>query len=267
MPIGLLTDFGSRDPYVATVKGVLLDRCSAVIVDLSHDIEPYDVFAAGRFLHSVIDYYPRSRAGDPMIFVSVVDPGVGSDRKILCALDDSRYFLAPDNGLLNVVISESAVIHAVERNDLFLESSSRTFEGRDRFAPLAAAIFNGVPIVELGPPLSRNDLVSLSYRRPHVEKGTIEGSIVAVDRFGNLVTDVAASLLAEPRDWHLRIGSRRIDSWRERYEGDSEPFLLIGSGGTVEISVVQASAAEVLHSERFDRVVMERRTDEPEAGR
>ena len=135
--IALLTDFGTRDPYVAAMKGVIASRCEARIADLTHEIAPFDVWEAAFFLRDVVAYWPEGT-----VFVCVVDPGVGSSRRILALESAGRFYLAPDNGLLHFVLPDAGPF-SVTNDALFLPNGSTTFHGRDRFAPVAAAIANG----------------------------------------------------------------------------------------------------------------------------
>jgi S-adenosylmethionine hydrolase len=242
--IALLTDFGTRDPYVAAMKGVIAARCDARIEDLTHEIAPFDVFGAAWFLRSVVEYWPAGT-----IFVAVIDPGVGTARRIVAAHADGRYFLAPDNGVLSLVIAPPAV--SVENESFFLPNGSSTFHGRDRFAPVAAAIANGTPLAELGPKI--DDLVRLDYTPPSYSDARADGTIVAVDRFGNLITDVDASRIDfAPR---LRAGSHVVDRVERSY-GDATggPFLIVGSTGCLELSVANGSAADLLQLSRGEKV-------------
>jgi S-adenosylmethionine hydrolase len=242
--IALLTDFGTRDPYVAAMKGVIAARCDARIEDLTHEIAPFDVFGAAWFLRSVVEYWPAGT-----IFVAVIDPGVGTARRIVAAHADGRYFLAPDNGVLSLVIAPPAV--SVENESFFLPNGSSTFHGRDRFAPVAAAIANGTPLAELGPKI--DDLVRLDYTPPSYGAARADGTIVAVDRFGNLITDVDASRIDfAPR---LRAGSHVVDRVERSY-GDATggPFLIVGSTGCLELSVANGSAADLLQLSRGEKV-------------
>src|SRR5262245_39216853 len=182
--IALLTDFGTRDPYVAAMKGVIASRCDARIEDLSHDLPPFDLWAGAFFLHAVVSYWPAGT-----IFVVVIDPGVGTSRKIVAVERDGRTFLAPDNGVLSLVAGPPAV--SVENDAFFLPGGSATFHGRDRFATVAAAIANGTPLCELGPRVEA--IVALDYTPPSYDCARVEGTIVSVDRYGNLVTDVEAA--------------------------------------------------------------------------
>src|SRR5256714_9010773 len=211
--IALLTDFGTRDPYVAAMKGVIAARCDARIEELTHEIAPFDVFGAAWFLRSVVEYWPVGT-----IFVAVVDPGVGTARRIVAAEKNGRVFLAPDNGVLTFVVTPNvnegpggaggaqtlpprplalargdtwAV--SVENESFFLPNGSSTFHGRDRFAPVAAAIANGTFIDTLGPPL--RELVRLDYTPPAYGGAAVEGTIVCIDRFGNGITDIEVARL------------------------------------------------------------------------
>ena len=232
--IALLTDFGTADPYAAVMKGVITARTAAPIFDLSHEIAPQDIFAGAWFLRTVERWWPAGT-----IFVAVVDPGVGTSRRILALSREDKVFLAPDNGLLTFV-APGAEARAVENASLFLPEGSSTFHGRDRFAPVAAALANGTPPADLGPPV--REIVLLEHDR---------GTIVAIDRFGNAITD----LEPPPGRFAVRIGGVTIDRVCRTYEeGGEEPFLIVGSSGCIEISVRNGSAATSLHLERGMRV-------------
>jgi S-adenosyl-L-methionine hydrolase (adenosine-forming) len=246
--IALLTDFGTRDPYVAAVKGVIASRSDVPIVDLTHEIAPYDVFGAAWFLRAIVRDWPAET-----IFVCVVDPGVGSSRRILAVEQDGRVFLAPDNGLLSLGLGPraSGLGYAVENGALFLPDGSNTFHGRDRFAPVAAAIANGLPLEQLGPRVE--SIVQLRYEPPEYGQ-TIRGSIVAVDRFGNLITDIEAARIPFA-PFALEAHGITIDRLETQYAGAAPgAFLIVGSLGCIEISVANGSAAERLQMRRLDRV-------------
>jgi len=232
MHIALLTDFGTRDPYVAAMKGVIVSRCEAHIVDLTHDIAPFDVWEGAFFLRDVVRYWPAGT-----IFVCVVDPGVGTARRIIAVESDGKIFLAPDNGLLHFVGGNA---YAVTNESLFLPNGSTTFHGRDRFAPVAAALANGTKVEELGPRI--DDRVLLDYT---------PGAIIRIDRFGNCVTD----LVPPSMPFAVTVGDQRIDDLRKTYTGEGA-FLIIGSTGCIEISVANGSAASLLQLRRGDRVTI-----------
>ncbi len=243
--IALLTDFGTRDPYVAAMKGVIASRCDAAIHDLTHDLAPYDVLGAAWFLKSVVAYWPSGT-----IFVCVVDPGVGTERKILALEQDGKVFLAPDNGLLTFITSAST-LHSVENAALFLHGDSTTFHGRDRFAPVAAALAKGLAISVVGPAV--DSIVTLPYEPPSYGEN-VQGTVVAIDRFGNAITDIEfARIPFAP--FALRVRGVTIDRLEKTYGGAAPgPFLIVGSTGCIEISVANASAAERLQLRRMERV-------------
>src|SRR5207253_625763 len=174
--IALVTDFGTRDPYVAAMKGVIASRTDAPILDCTHEIAPFDIWEAAFYLRPIVRYWP-----DGTIFTVVIDPGVGTSRRMVAIDSAGTFFLAPDNGVLTFVIG---IAHAVENESLFLPDGSTTFHGRDRFAPVAAALANGTSVRELGPEVQER--TRLDYEPPTDSRGTI----VRIDRFGNAVTDL-----------------------------------------------------------------------------
>lgn len=257
--IALLTDFGTRDPYVAAMKGVLASRTEAPIHDLTHDLAPFDILGAAWFLGTAARWWPPQT-----IFVCVVDPGVGTSRRIVALEEEGRLYLAPDNGLLTFVWKGSPA-RSVENEELFLPGGSTTFHGRDRFAPVAAALANGLGLENVGPALPR--LQTLRYEPPSYGD-VVRGTIVAIDRFGNAITDIETAKIAfAPFSLHLR--DLHLDRIEQNY-GDAAPgpFLITGSTGCLEISIANANAAERLHLRRLERVEVRRASQSgAEAGR
>jgi S-adenosylmethionine hydrolase len=256
--IGLLTDFGTRDSYVAQMKGVILSSCDATVVDLTHDNPPFDVFAAGIFLREAAPRF-ESIIRRPVILVAVVDPGVGSSRRILAAESEGRLLLAPDNGILSVAASDSASFVDVVNESLFLPDGSTTFHGRDRFAPVAAALARGIMLRTLGPTVERASIVDLGYRKPDYAAGTPTGEVIRVDRFGNVVTDLEPDKLGAFES--LLIGQIRVTERASSYAekaGSKDPFVIVGSMGTLEVSVSGGSAAAALGVQVRDRVRVSR---------
>jgi len=237
----LLTDFGLADWYVAAVKGVVLGLAPGTpIVDLSHEVPPGDVETAAFLLAAAAPAFPPGT-----VHLAVVDPGVGSDRRLLLAESADALFLAPDNGLLTPFLPPrgSAVARAADRPDLYRPSPGQTFHGRDRFAPLAAALLNGAPAAGLGPAI--DDPVLLPGEPPRREGDTLLGRVIHVDRFGNLVTDIPAAWLQAPRFEANVAGhtaTRRVTHYRELAPG--EPGCLPGSLGTLELSLDGADLAK-----------------------
>jgi len=246
MTIALLTDFGTRDPYVAAMKGVIVSRTGAAIHDLSHDIAPFDAWAAAFFLRDAERYWPAGT-----VFCCVVDPGVGTARRIVAVESGGRSFLAPDNGLLTFV---DGAAYEVTRESLFLPDGSATFHGRDRFAPVAAALANGLRLDELGPPA--DDRLRLAYEGARYACDRVEGTIVAIDRFGNCITDIEVARIVFPR-FAVRAGTQTIARTSRTYaEAGPGPFLIAGSAGSIELSVAGGSAAELLQLRRGDCVTL-----------
>lgn len=256
--VALITDFGTRDPYVAAMKVVMAARCQARILDLTHEIAPFDALEAAIFLQGIVEYLDPGR----FIVVVVVDPGVGTERRILLMERKGQLFLAPDNGALSLILDDSSRLFTVQREELFLPAGSSTFHGRDRFAPVAAALANGLTVEQVGSELPREKMVRLDYRPPQVRNGRLRGRVTSIDRFGNIITDIPGAGLELAR---LTVGLKgtTIDASARTYEEGRRlggPFLIIGSRGTIEISIANGSAAELLQITRFDPVEVRERT-------
>ncbi len=242
--IALLTDFGTGDPYVAAMKGVILSiHPGARLADITHDIPRHDVTSAAYTLRCVAPYYP-----DGTIFLCVVDPAVGTDRRILCLEKGKHVFLAPDNGILNFM-SDRGKDERWHELKAFTRSGdvSPTFHGRDIFAPVAARIAAGVrlPVVARAIPLlpARDLFTDIPARRAAVVKGTV----LHIDHFGNIVTNFRMPERT-PGTLRLRIAGRMIRRICATYEEGPErsPFLIRGSNGLLEISVKKGHAADLL---------------------
>jgi S-adenosylmethionine hydrolase len=241
MPIlTLLTDFGTVDYYVAAVKGTVLRLApGTTLVDISHQVPPGDVEAAAFLLAAAAPSFP-----DGSVHLAVVDPGVGSGRRILMARTASALFLAPDNGLLGPVLDAALEVRAVERGDLFLHdflhNPGATFHGRDRFAPVAAWLLRGGDPGELGPEVG--DPVRLASPPPQRNAGGASGRVAHIDRYGNLVTDLPAAWLpAGPCSVEVggraatRLVTRFVTHYAEIPAG--EAAMLVGSLATLELSM------------------------------
>jgi S-adenosyl-L-methionine hydrolase (adenosine-forming) len=240
MPIlTLLTDFGLEDYYVAAVKGTVLRLAPGTqVVDVSHLVPAGDVEAGSYLLAAAFPSFPPGT-----VHLAVVDPGVGSSRRILIASVPSgtpegppSWLVAPDNGLLTPLLAAAGPVRSVERSDVFLQGPGQTFHGRDRFAPVAAWLLRGEPAEELGPEIS--DPQRLAVEPPRRAEGLVEGHVVHIDRYGNLVTNVPAGWIpAAP--FRVEVGfhatRHRVSHYAEIPPG--EAAILPGSLGTVEISV------------------------------
>ena len=182
--ITLMTDFGLRDPYVGVMKGVILSRCPAcTLVDLTHGISPHSILEANFAIRGSYRFF-----NEGTLHVIVVDPGVGGSRRILFLEKNGHLFLAPDNGVLTGFLDNPDILRTVENDDLFLKEVSSTFHGRDIFAPVAAEIAKGLDPRELGPEV--DDPVTIAWSEPNFNQDNIEGNVIYIDVFGNLVTNI-----------------------------------------------------------------------------
>jgi S-adenosylmethionine hydrolase len=249
--ITLLTDYGTRDGYVASMKGAILSINSNVnIVDITHDIAPQDILEAAFVLRSAFSYFPTRT-----IHVVVVDPTVGSTRKILMVSTDNYYFVAPDNGVLSLIyeIEPFSSVVEVSSEHYFRSVVSNTFHGRDIMAPVAAWLSKGNPMDNFGEPTE--NYLRLSFPKPKVvAEGTLKGNIVHIDRFGNLITNVTRNDYEELRsktpgeNFKTVIGKQEINGLKNYYaQGQKGELLtLFGSSDFLEIAQTQGSAAKTL---------------------
>jgi len=244
-PIFLLTDFGDRDAYVGVMKAIMLSiDPSLVIVDLCHGIEPQNVVSAAYVLSSAVQYLPNGS-----IVVAVIDPGVGTSRRIGVFVFDHFVLLAPDNGLATLVLEQfrCEMAFALDPKQFVDRPPSATFHGRDLFAPAAAYLASGnVHIDQLGSRVDVGSLIRLDLN-PRFDGGPLKASILHIDRFGNLVTNVQAERwgITHEHHWLCRIGQDNIPLVRTYADrGEGEPLAYIGSSGYVEIAIRNGSAVE-----------------------
>ena len=236
--ITLLTDFGTRDSYVAEMKGVLLTGApDALPVDVSHDIPPGDVRSAAYVLGRTWHRFPPGTT-----HLVVVDPGVGGARHPLALTAGGHCFVGPDNGVFTPVLHDTEVDAVVLRAPAEV---APTFHGRDIFAPAAAALARGTQLSSLGQPFEGLP-TRLAYTKPHVEGKSLVGEIVYVDHFGNLITNLGAELV--PPNARLEIDGLEVGPLRRTYSDVAPGALVVyvGSGRSVEIAVRDGSAAERL---------------------
>ena len=257
--IALLTDFGTRDHYAGTMKGVVLGLCPDVtLVDISHDIAAHDVLGGALELAAAYRYFPAGT-----IFLVVVDPGVGSTRRGIAAEAGEFKFVAPDNGVLTAVFDEHAPKRVVELTErkYARPTVSRTFEGRDRFAPAAAWLAKGIDLAAFG--RSAGTIQRLEIPRPVQDDGRIDGEVLRVDRFGNLITNVDRRTFEKLAHGPLeiRIGEHQVSRVVSTYADASpgEICALFGSTDHLEIAVSGASAAAALDLQRGAAVHVARR--------
>lgn len=242
----LTTDFGLSDHYVGTMKGVILGICpQAQIVDISHEVAPFGISEGAYVVAQAYRYYPKKT-----VHVVVVDPGVGSARRAILVEAGGQMFVAPDNGVLGMIFArERHKVRVLSNARYFLKPISETFHGRDIFSPAAAHLAAGVNPAQMGKRI--DDYVRPEFASPvrTGERGWT-GSILKIDHFGNIITNFYAADhpgLKSGR-FSLAIGSHRTNllarSYAERASG--ELFVIAGSGGYLEVSVNQGSAASMI---------------------
>lgn len=258
--VTLTTDFGLRDAYVAEMKGVMLGIArtageSLQLVDVTHDVERHDITEGALALEAAAPFFPPGT-----VHLAVVDPSVGTARRGLAVVANGHVLVGPDNGIFTPFLGADGW-HAVEivEADYRLPLVSRTFHGRDLFAPAAAHLAFGLDPARLGPPVS--DPVRLTWPEVRAVAGAVAGAVVHTDRFGNLITSIHARSvdLVDPA-LVIRVGGREVrlvGTYAELSVG--RPGALVGSGGRLEIAVREGSAAAVLRARRGTPVVVSRR--------
>ena len=257
--ITLTTDFGMRDPWVGIMKGVILGIAPDVtLVDITHEIAAYDVLHGALALEAAAPSFP---AGS--VHLAVVDPGVGTRRRAMIASVKGQWFVGPDNGLFTPFLDDAAGWRAVELSERWCRAAavSRTFHGRDVFAPAAAHLVRGAALERFGPEL--RDPVRLPWPVASSAGGGVRGEVVHVDRFGNLITSVRAGDLSD--EDVVEIGGRdlpMVQTYAELLPGAMGGLL--GSAGRLEIAAREGSAAEILGAGRGTGVVARRRSAAPE---
>jgi S-adenosylmethionine hydrolase len=253
--VALLSDFGTRDHYVGTMKGVVLSVCpDATLIDLSHDIPAHDIFTAALELAAAYRYFPAGT-----VFLVVVDPGVGSARRAVAAEAGGYYFVAPDNGVLAAVFRESppGVVVELRERKYARSTISRTFEGRDRFAPAAGWIARGAALQSFGPAVTR--YATIEFPVADVGATAIRGQVMRVDRFGNLITNIDAAALEQLTPPHVvTVAQTSVPRVVQTYADVSpgELCALVGSSGHLEVAVNGGNAAERLDAARGAEVVV-----------
>ena len=259
--ITLLTDFGTDDEYVGLMKGVILSvNPLATIVDLTHQINRHDIVQAAFTIHSGYHYFPEGT-----VHLIVIDPGVGTHRRLLALKLENHFFIAPDNGVLTLLLGEKNVssLNLITNQNYFRPPISYTFHGRDVIAPVGAHITNGLEINELGPEIDLQKVIYLENLSARLtENGEIKGEVVAIDHFGNMITNINSEQLADclqaaPRKKiRISIRSRVIEGLSETYASVSSntPLALIGSRGYLEIAINKGNAAQHFSAEKGESV-------------
>jgi S-adenosylmethionine hydrolase len=257
--ITLTTDFGLKDPYVAEMKGMILTICpDAVVVDISHQVEKFDVRMGAYVLASAAPYFPKGT-----IHVAVVDPGVGTMRRGIIVHTKDAYFVGPDNGMLSLAVRKESVpvrIYRINRKRVTLSKVSNTFHGRDVFAPVAAWLAVGKLPSDFGRSIKK--MAASGFAEVAKNKDMIVGEVIHLDDFGNIVTNLSRECLQlvrigqvinmRLRDRRLRLKFCRTYAEVERHK----PSALIGSHGFLEISVNQGNATHMFQAKKADKITL-----------
>jgi S-adenosyl-L-methionine hydrolase (adenosine-forming) len=249
--ITLTTDFGLTDWFVGTMKGVILRTApNAPVVDLTHGIAPGDIRAGAYALAAAYRYFPAGT-----IHVAVVDPGVGSERAGVVIETENYHFVGPDNGVFSFALRGERLrsVHRLENPKFQLTEVSRTFHGRDIFAPAAAHLSRGVPAGQFGPRV--HDLVQLAWPEPVATSSGLRGEVVHLDHFGNAITNLPASRVLASGATRVTVGGKSVPL-RECYADvpRGKPVAVIGSSGLLEVAVSGGNAAKSLKLKCGSRV-------------
>jgi S-adenosyl-L-methionine hydrolase (adenosine-forming) len=256
MIITLTTDFGLADPFVGMMKGVILGIGPNVqLVDITHEIQSYDILEAALIIEGSYRYFPQGT-----VHVVVVDPGVGSDRRPMAAAANGHIFVAPDNGVLSLILHTDSVASLtpafqITNRSLFQGPVSRTFHGRDIFAPVAAHLARGTPIESVGPRIV--DFVKKHLPTPKPQGDRVLGTVLRIDKFGNIITNLRLSHLGD--EFSITVAGLSITRLCSNFsEADPGEFVAIeGSTGFIELALNQGSAADRLKVERGAEIELE----------
>jgi S-adenosylmethionine hydrolase len=243
--VTLTTDFGLSDHYAGVMKGVIFSICpQATIVDISHDVSAYEISEAAYTVAQAYRWFPKKT-----VHVVVIDPGVGTSRRPILVQAAGQYFVAPDNGVLSMIYSrEKHAVRVISAERYFLKPLSQTFHGRDIFAPVAARVAAGLPASQLGKIIQ--DYLRLTFEKPEqTGKRMWSGRILKIDRFGNMITNFSTADFPNlaTGNFEMALGPHHVTVLALNYTETSpgELFLIAGSGGHLEVSARQASAAKI----------------------
>jgi S-adenosylmethionine hydrolase len=241
--VTLTTDFGLKDWFVGAMKGVILEiNPKAALVDITHEVGPGDIRAGAFALAASCRFFPSGT-----VHLAVIDPGVGSQRRAIAVETTDCFFVGPDNGLLSWAIGKRKVraIHVLQNEQYFLQNLSRTFHGRDVFAPVAAHLSRGTPIGKLGPRLK--DLTRIDWPRCRRIRNQVYGEVIYLDQFGNAITNIDADGITGLGKNHVSVyfGGKRVCSVGPYYQSVAKgaPIAVIGSTGFLEIAINGDNAA------------------------
>ncbi|MGC8743233.1 MAG: SAM hydrolase/SAM-dependent halogenase family protein [Verrucomicrobiia bacterium] len=254
--ITLTTDFGTQDWFVGTMKGVILNIAPDVnIVDITHEIPPGDIKAGAYALFAAYRFFPENT-----IHISVVDPGVGSDRKPIAVKTKSYWFIAPDNGILSYALINEEIeeIRLIENEKLMLKPTGTTFHGRDIFAPVAAHIAQRIDSSIIGKKLEQ--IITINFPQSCFYENEISGEILYIDRFGNAITNIKFKNETDYYNFQVFIDEKPQAIVRRFYSeaAKGETVAVPGSSGFIEIAVRDGNAAKVLNLKPGKKVLIKR---------
>ena len=258
--IALLTDFGLNDNFVGVMKGVIYRiNPRAKIVDLCHQIESHNIHEAAFLLKSSCPYFPEGT-----VFLVVVDPGVGSERKSVIVETEKYLFVAPDNGVLSFLVERDIKrIIQITNEEYFLKPVSRTFHGRDIFAPVVAHLSKGEKVENFGS--SIRDIERLKFPEPQVKNNRLVGEIIYVDRFGNLITNINQDVFLrfiKGKKFEIVIGKAKISKISSSYQEGKQglPIAIFGSFDNLEISLYRDDASRRLNLDKGSKIYIDKST-------
>ena len=259
--ITLLTDYGTKDHYVASIKGVIYGiNPVAKIVDITHEVKPQDIIEAAFLISCSYKYFPVRT-----IHLMIVDPTVGSNRRALLVVTDEYYFIAPDNGVLSFIYDSGTVstVREISAEHYYLTEISNTFHGRDILAPVAGWLSKGIEGEKFGEPIE--DYVKLTLPKPRlIPQKSLKGIVLHIDRFGNLITNIIAQDIQKAQEeykssnYKVIINQKEILVAKKTYcEGNKgELISIMGSTGYLEIASYQNSAAQITNAVRGNEIVL-----------
>jgi S-adenosyl-L-methionine hydrolase (adenosine-forming) len=257
--VTLTTDFGSRDPFTGSIRGVILKvNPQAQLVDISNEIAPQDIWEAAYTLKTAGSHFPKGT-----VHLAIVDPGVGSGRRPIIVVTESYYYVGPDNGLFSLIYqdAERLRVHHVTATHYFLPNSGSTFHGRDIFAPVAAWLSKGIPSGNFGEEIT--DFVKLNIPLPKIAGNTIDGNVVHIDRFGNIITNITFKELqplvgegVSPGNATVTIAGKEIQGLKNFYAESAPgvPSAIMNSSGALEIFMYKQNARTALSIKRGEAV-------------
>lgn len=262
--ITLTSDYGSRDAFASSVKGVILKiNPQAQIIDISNEIAPQDVWEAAFTLRSAYNTFPKGT-----VHLAVVDPGVGSGRRPIIVVTESYYFVGPDNGLFSLIYqdAERLRVHHITSTHYFLPNPGPTFHGRDIFAPVAGWLAKGIPSGNFGEEIT--DFMKLNIPSPKISGTSIEGNIIHIDRFGNLITNITYKEIQQINVEGTDLGSATVNVAGKEIKGlkkfyaestPGDPGAIMNSSGALEIFLFKQNARTALSVKRGESVRLKMR--------